>query len=196
MSFARLQAALAARTLGPDPTARIAPEHHPAGGFRRSSVIVPLYERAGEPHVLLELRPPTMRRHAGQIGFPGGAQDPGEESLAAALREAREEIGLEPRDATVLGRLSEVVVLTTPFRLTPWVASVPYPYPSAAAPGEVEEILHVPFAALLDEAAYGVRRVEAYGMTLDTHTYRHGRHVIWGATARILHELLQVWRTL
>jgi 8-oxo-dGTP pyrophosphatase MutT (NUDIX family) len=196
MSFGRLQAALAARPLGPDPTAAIPPAHRPVGGFRPSSVIVPLYERGGAPHVLLELRPPTMRRHAGQIGFPGGALDPGEESLEAALREAREEIGLSPRDVTVLGRLSEVVVLTTPFRLTPWVASVPYPYPYVAAPGEVEEILHVPFAALLDEASYGVRRVEAYGMTFDTHTYRHGQHVIWGATARILHELLRVWRTL
>ena len=97
---------------------------------------------------------------------------------------------------TVLGRLSDVVVLTSPFRLTPWVGSVPYPYPYAAAPGEVEEILHVPLASLLDPANHGVRRVEAYGMSLDTHTYRAGAHVIWGATARILHELLGVWRSL
>ena len=89
-----------------------------------------------------------------------------------------------------------MVVLTSPFRLTPWVGAVPYPYPYAAAPGEVEEIVHVPMAALLDERVYGVRRVEAYGMTLDTHTYTVGRHVIWGATARILHELLHVWRNL
>ena len=68
-------------------------------------------------------------RHAGQIAFPGGALDPGEESLDAALREAHEEIGLDRGQVRVLGRLSEVIVLTTPFRLTPWVASVPYPYP-------------------------------------------------------------------
>ena len=115
--------------------------------------------------------------------------------MQAALREAHEEVGLDRRAATVLGRLSEVIVLTSPFRLTPWVASVPYPYPYAAQPGEVEEILHVPFAALLDEAAYGVSRVEAYGMTIDTYIYRAGPHVIWGATARILNELLSVWRT-
>jgi 8-oxo-dGTP pyrophosphatase MutT (NUDIX family) len=196
MSFERLQRALRDRAPGPDPAAAISPEQLPAGGFRRSSVLVPLYEREGEPHVLLTLRPATMRRHAGQIAFPGGALDPGEESVAAALREAQEEIGLARDAVTVLGRLSEVVVLTTPFRLTPWVASVPYPYPYAAAAGEVEEILHVPIAALLERAAYGVRRVEAYGMTLDTHTYRVGRHEIWGATARVLHELLAIWRTL
>jgi 8-oxo-dGTP pyrophosphatase MutT (NUDIX family) len=196
MSFDRLKAALAARPPGPDPTAGIRPEHLPPGGFRSASVLVPVHERDGAPHVLLTRRPATMRRHAGQIAFPGGALDRGEESLAAALREAHEEVGLDRRQATVLGRLSEVIVLTTPFRLTPWVASVPYPYPYAAEPGEVEEILHVPFAALLDEAAYGVRRVEAYGMSLDTHTYRVGAHEIWGVTARVLHELLSIWRTL
>jgi 8-oxo-dGTP pyrophosphatase MutT (NUDIX family) len=196
MSFERLQRALQGRPLGPDPTAAIAPEHVPEGGFRQSSVLVPLYERDAAPWVLLTLRPATMRRHAGQIAFPGGALDPGEERLDAALREAQEEIGLDRSRVTVLGRLSEVVVLTTPFRLTPWVASVPYPYPYAAAAGEVEEILQVPLAALLDDAAYGVRRVEAYGMSLDTHTYRVGRHEIWGVTARVLHELLHVWRTL
>ncbi len=196
MTFDRLKAALAARPLGPDPTAAVPPAHVPAGGFRHSSVLVPLYEKEGQPHVLLTLRPSTMRRHAGQIAFPGGALDPGEGSLEGALREAQEEVGLDRDRATVLGRLTEVIVLTTPFRLTPWVATVPYPYPYTAAPGEVEEILHVPLAALLDEAAYGVTRIEAYGMFLDTHTYRAGAHLIWGATARVLHELLNVWRTL
>jgi 8-oxo-dGTP pyrophosphatase MutT (NUDIX family) len=196
MILERLQAALAARPPGADPTAGILPEYVPVGGFRHASVLVPLHEKDGGPHVIVTVRPTTMRRHAGQISLPGGALDHGEESLQAALRESHEEIGLDRRQVKVLGRLSEVVVLTSPFRLTPWVASVPYPYPYAAAPGEVEEIVHVPIAGLLDEAAYGVRRVEAYGMTLDTHTYRVGPHVIWGATARILHELLQVWRTL
>jgi 8-oxo-dGTP pyrophosphatase MutT (NUDIX family) len=196
MILERLQAALAARPPGADPTAGILPEYVPVGGFRHASVLVPLHDKDGGPHVIVTVRPTTMRRHAGQISLPGGALDHGEESLQAALRESHEEIGLDRRQVKVLGRLSEVVVLTSPFRLTPWVASVPYPYPYAAAPGEVEEIVHVPIAGLLDEAAYGVRRVEAYGMTLDTHTYRVGPHVIWGATARILHELLQVWRTL
>ncbi len=196
MSFARLQAALAARPPGPDPTTAVTAEHLPVGGFRHASVLVPLYEKDGEPHVLVTLRPGTMRRHAGPISLPGGALDHGEESLQAALREAHEEIGLDRRAVTVLGRLSEVIVLTSPFRLTPWVASVPYPYPYAAAPGEVEAILHVPFSQLLDGGNYSVRRIEAYGMFLDTHSYRAGPHVIWGATARILHELLSVWRTL
>lgn len=196
MSFDRLQAALGARPLGPDPTAGVGAGHLPPGGFRHASVLVPLHEVEGAPHVLLTLRPKTMTHHPGQIAFPGGRIDAGEESLQAALREAHEEVGLDRRQVRVLGRLSDVMVLTTPFRLTPWVASVPYPYPYAAAPDEVEEILHVPFAALLDEAAYGVSHVEAYGMLLDTHTYRVGAHRIWGATARILHELLSVWRTL
>jgi 8-oxo-dGTP pyrophosphatase MutT (NUDIX family) len=196
MIFDRLKGALAARQLGPDPTRGVQPEHLPVGGFRHASVLVPLYEKDGAPHVLLTLRPATMRRHAGQISLPGGALDDGEESLQAALREAHEEVGLDRRQAAILGRLSEVMVLTSPFRLTPWVASVPYPYPYATAPGEVEELLHVPLEALLDERNYSVRRVEAYGMTLDTHSYQAGPHLVWGATARILHELLSIWRTL
>jgi 8-oxo-dGTP pyrophosphatase MutT (NUDIX family) len=137
-----------------------------------------------------------MRRHAGQLSVPGGRIDPGEEPLAAALRETEEEIGLDPARVDVLGRLSETLVLQTAFRLTPWVASVPYPFPFVACPTEVEEILHVPLSAL---ERPGVHRVEprvAYGMSLDVHYFTLGDDVLWGATARIVWELLGIWRTL
>jgi 8-oxo-dGTP pyrophosphatase MutT (NUDIX family) len=127
---------------------------------------------------------------------PGGRIDPGEEPLAAALREAEEEIGLSRRDADVLGRLSETLVLQTAFRLTPWVASVPYPYPWIAEPGEVDEILHVPLSALERPGVHRVEPREAYGMNLDVHYFTLGADVLWGATARIVWELLGVWRTL
>jgi 8-oxo-dGTP pyrophosphatase MutT (NUDIX family) len=194
--LARLAAALAAREPATAPLHRIAPEHLPPGGFLHGAVLVPLHEREGEPHVLLTRRPAAMRRHAGQVSFPGGRIEPGEESLAAALREAHEEIGLEPSRADVLGRLSETLVLQSAFRLTPWVASVPYPYPYAAAPGEVDEILHVPLAALTRPGAHRVEPREAYGMRLDVHFFSVGDDVIWGATGRVLAELVTVWRSL
>lgn len=195
MTLERLRSALTARTPAVPPVDRIAPAHLPASGFSRAAALVPLHHKDGEPHVLLTRRPRHMRRHAGQISVPGGRIEPGEEPLEAALREAEEEIGLPRGRADVLGRLSETLVIQTAFRLTPWVASVPYPYPYVAAPGEVEEILHVPLAHLLSPGVHRVEPREAYGMSLDVHYFTIGEDVLWGATARIVWELLGVWRT-
>lgn len=194
MTLERLRVALAARSSGVAPVDRVSAEHLPPGGFGRAANLVVLDERGGEPHLLLTRRPLHMRRHAGQLSFPGGRIEPGEEPLAAALREAREEIGLEPSAADVIGRLSETLVLQSAFRLTPWVASVPYPYPYAPDPREVDEILHVPLSALLRPEAHRVEQREAYGMNLDVHYFELGAEVLWGATARITWELLGIWR--
>ena len=195
MTLDRLRAALAARTPGVAPVDRVRPEHLPPGGFVAAASLVVLDEREGEPHLLVTRRPLHMRRHAGQLSFPGGRVEPGEESLAAALREAREEVGLDPARADVLGRLSETLVLQSAFRLTPWVASVPYPYPYVADPREVDAILHVPLSALLRPGIHRVERREAYGVNVDVHYFDLGGEVLWGATARITWELLGVWRT-
>lgn len=195
MTFERLRSALAARTPSAAPVDRLAAEHQPRGGFARAAALVPLHEKGGEPNVLLTRRPRHMRRHAGQLSVPGGRIEPGEDPLAAALREAEEEIGLPAARVDVLGPLSETLVLQTAFRLTPWVASVPYPYPYVAGPGEVDEILHVPLGALLAPGVHRVEPREAYGMNLDVHYFTIGDDVLWGATARIVWELLGVWRT-
>jgi 8-oxo-dGTP pyrophosphatase MutT (NUDIX family) len=195
MTFERLRSALAARTPGTAPVDRIPPEHMPPGGFTPAAALVPLHEKDGEAHLLLTRRPRHMRRHAGQLSVPGGRIEPGEDPLEAALREAEEEIGLGRGRADLLGRLSETLVLQTAFRLTPWVASVPYPYPYVAAPSEVEEILHVPLAKLLSPGLHRVEPRQVYGMSLDVHYFTLGEDVLWGATARIVWELLGVWRT-
>jgi 8-oxo-dGTP pyrophosphatase MutT (NUDIX family) len=196
MSFERLRGALAARAPGLAPVDRIAPEHLPPGGFVRAANLVPLHEKEGDVHLLLTRRPKHMRRHPGQLSVPGGRIEVGEDPLAAALREAREEIGLDPARVDVLGRLSETLVLQSAFRLTPWVASVPYPYSYVADPHEVEEILHVPLSALVRPGVHRVERRTAYGMNLDVHFFTLGADELWGATARIVWELLGVWRTI
>ncbi len=194
MTFERLRAALAARVPGVAPVDRIAPEHLPPGGFAPAAVLVPLHDKDGEPHLLLTRRPKHLSRHPGQLSVPGGRVQPGEDPLAAALREAEEEIGLRRGEVDLLGRLSETVVLQSAFRLTPWVASVPYPYAWAADPGEVDEILHVPLSVLERPELHRVERREVYGMNLDVHFFTLGEDVLWGATARIVWELLGVWR--
>jgi 8-oxo-dGTP pyrophosphatase MutT (NUDIX family) len=198
VSLAALARALAAHPPSAEVAERIArirPEQLPPGGLVEAAVLVPLHERDGVVSVLLTVRRGDLSRHAGQISFPGGRVEPGEQSLAAALREAHEEVGLEPGRAEVLGRLSETVVLQSAFRLTPWVASVPYPYPYAAAPREVEAILHVPLPALLAAGVHRTERRTAYGMDVDVHYYEVEGRTIWGATARVLSELLGIWRT-
>jgi 8-oxo-dGTP pyrophosphatase MutT (NUDIX family) len=195
MTLEQLAAALAARPLPPSVVERIPAEHLPAGGFGEAAVLVPLHLRDGLPHVLLTVRRDDLRHHAGQISFPGGRVEPGESSRAAALREAQEEVGLDPRLAVVLGRLGETVVLQSAFRLTPWVASVPYPFPYAAAPREVEAIWHVPIPALVAPGVHRSERRRFYGLDVDVHYFELEGRTIWGATARVLTELLEVWRS-
>jgi 8-oxo-dGTP pyrophosphatase MutT (NUDIX family) len=195
VTFERLRRALAARVPGVAPVDRIDPANLPPGGFAQAAVLVPLHEKDGAVHLLLTRRPQHLARHPGQLSVPGGRAHPGEDLLDAALREAEEEIALRRADADVLGRLSETLVLQSAFRLTPWVASVPYPYAYAADPGEVDEILHVPLAALERPGIHRVERREVYGMNLDVHFFTLGADVLWGATARIVWELLGVWRS-
>jgi 8-oxo-dGTP pyrophosphatase MutT (NUDIX family) len=182
----------------------------PDGGLRDAAVLVPLFERGGEPHVLLTRRRADLSRHAGQVSFPGGRIDPGDEdSLAAALREAQEEIGLAPDAVKVLGRLDEYGVVTG-FRLTPWVGLVPYPYPFRADPGEVEEILEVPLAVLARPETRRIETRDVFGTRHEIYYFtlkqdQAGRYslpagadepgalIVWGATGRVLKDLLEIW---
>ena len=196
MSLAALRAALGARVPGRLDLGALSQEYlRSEGALRPAAVLVPLFEKEGEDHVLLTRRRADLRRHAGQISFPGGRVDPDDESsLAAALREASEEVGLAPSDVEVLGELSEQLVVMTGFRLTPWVGRVPYPYPFAPHPGEVEEILLVPLAHLARPGAHRTEIREVFGMWHEIHLFSLGRDTIWGATGRVLAELITLWR--
>jgi len=189
----QLRAALASRQRQDYAFHDLDPAHLPKGGLRHAAVLVPLLDHRGELSILFTKRPSHLRHHPGQICFPGGRIDASDaDSLAAALRETEEEIGLPPSEVEILGRLDETLVLTSGFRLTPWVGRVPYPYPYAPAEDEVEAILVIPLDELRLPGAHRTGRIHAYGVDHEAHFFDTKGEIIWGATARVLTHLLEL----
>jgi 8-oxo-dGTP pyrophosphatase MutT (NUDIX family) len=160
-------------------------------GYRRAAVLVALVEREGATRVVLTLRSATLRAHSGQWSFPGGAIDADDaHAVATAMREAEEEIGIEPKAVEVLGLLSDLPT-PTGFTITPVVATVaPAPDAYRPSPTEVAEVLEVPLARLDEPVVAGM--VERWGQRFAMVSYQIDGRNIWGATARILSELMDV----
>ena len=159
-----------------------------APSLRRAGVLVPLFVRDGAVWTVVTRRTDSVEHHRGQISFPGGAAEEGDETLFhTALREAQEELGIEPKDAIPLGRLSPLATVTG-FYVEPFVVAIPQPYVFAPEGSEIAEVLEVPLAALLREGVLERRRLP--GREEIVLFYDYGGQVIWGATARIVEELL------
>ena len=139
--------------------------------------------------ILFTRRTESVEHHRGQISFPGGGEEPDDEDLCqTALRETEEELGIARRDVVSLGSLSPIVTVTN-FYVEPYVAAVPQPYVLQPAEAEIAEVIEAPLAALMDPAIRESQPMPGReGLIL---FYHYGNHVIWGATARILSELLE-----
>jgi 8-oxo-dGTP pyrophosphatase MutT (NUDIX family) len=160
--------------------------------FPRAAVLVPLFEKDKTCHLLLTRRTEQVKHHKGQISFPGGMADPGDRDLIqTALREAREEIGLEEIDVQVLGPLDDIVTITD-FVVTPIVGLCPYPYAFQLSPVETAELIEVPLAHLLRPDCYGVKEIVDNGRKRIVESYQYLHYDIWGATARILKQFLEL----
>jgi len=157
--------------------------------LRAAGVLVGLSEGSSGLRVLLTKRSSALKHHPGQIAFPGGKQDEGDaDPVAAALREAHEEVGLPPDHVQVLGRLSPHETVTG-FLVTPVVARIIAPFTPVAEPGEVAEVFDVPFDHVVDPARYQMQQRRWRGQMRAYYALPYGPYYIWGATARMLRAL-------
>jgi 8-oxo-dGTP pyrophosphatase MutT (NUDIX family) len=161
--------------------------------FRRAAVLLPLFKKEGEVHILFTRRTQQVEHHKGQISFPGGRQERKDKDLlATALREAQEEMGIEEKDVQILGELDDICTATSDFCVSPFVALIPYPYPFRINRREIAEIIEVPLSLLLDERRFRQELRERDGEPFQVYFYQHEDHTIWGATAGILKQLLDL----
>lgn len=160
----------------------------------QAAVLVPLYsDSADEPHVVLTRRRADLRRHAGEISFPGGRHDPADADLTeTALREAEEEIGLSRADVTIVATLQPTSTFATNYTIHPFVGMLTTEHGQhrwRASEREVDAVLEPTIASL--RAARGRAQITRRGFTFETDAYLFDGQVVWGATARILDDLLE-----
>ena len=153
--------------------------------LKEAAVLAPLFWRGGEPWVYLTMRPLTMRQHAGQISFPGGARDPDDlTALHTALREVNEELGIPPESVEVLGMLAGMPSITR-YYVTPFVGVVPATLKLRPNPTEVGEVIEAPLLRLRAE-----KRL-LFQASRDVFVWDDAKHVVWGLTWRFIRELVE-----
>ena len=154
--------------------------------LRASAVLIPLFYNQGQYHILFTERSDDVVFHKGQVCFPGGTREPSDSSLLqTALRESQEEIGLEARDIEILGELDDSITLTSNYVISPFVAFIRHPHSLRTNGREVKGAFSVPLSFLMNEANF---KQESY-------EYEYEGHIIWGATARILRQFIDLLKS-
>jgi 8-oxo-dGTP pyrophosphatase MutT (NUDIX family) len=172
----------------------------PALRFVNSAVLAVLFEEDGEARLIFTRRSNSLRSHRGQVSFPGGRLDPGETPTAAAMREAYEEVALNPADVTAVGWIHPVLTLVSDSLIMPVLATVGSRPHLVASPHEVERIFDVSLSDLAEPGIYHEERWSIPGRQVPGRPdnsfavwfFEVAGEMIWGATARMIHELLSV----
>ncbi len=163
----------------------------PAEGQETAAVLVPLYVQDGSLWVMLTRRAEALPNHGGQLAFPGGTREAGDEDeVATALREAGEELGIDPASVLVLGQLDDVVTVTG-FVVSPVVGALPYPLALKPSEREVEAVVPVPFAYLANPEAVETEELLVAGERVASPVFHYRGLRIWGATARVVADLVE-----
>ncbi|HDS17087.1 MAG TPA: CoA pyrophosphatase [Proteobacteria bacterium] len=158
----------------------------------RAAVLCPLYVDGGELKILFIKRSQTVKNHKGEISFPGGVRDSRDESLeATSTRETEEEIGVKSRDITIFGGLDEINT-TTGFLVSPFIGTIPYPYPFRLSADEVDDLISVP----LDEFFHPRNEIDFFYFNGHQNSAQLAYHIngvtIWGATAKIVWQIIHL----
>jgi 8-oxo-dGTP pyrophosphatase MutT (NUDIX family) len=182
---AALAAQLPGRLLTPEAAVELE-----VNGTTNAAVLVPLYQHDGEIHAVFTRRRDDLRRHPGEISFPGGRHEPDDADLVqTALRETDEEIGLAPAAVRIVGALRPTPTIATGYAIYPFVGVIEPGARWTLSPDEVASVLELTLTDL--RAGYGRRRLLRRGLPIRTDTFVVGDELIWGATARILQDLLE-----
>jgi len=154
--------------------------------LKAAAVLMPLFYERGQYHVLFAVRSDEVNHHKGQVCFPGGTQEESDSSLLqTALRETEEELGLRAEGIEILGELDDSITLTSNYVISPFVALIRHPYTLRTRGEEVKETFSVPLSFLMDEAS----------VRPDHYAYEYEGHIIWGATAQILRQFIDLLKS-
>ena len=162
----------------------------------KSAVLMPLFEKGGEYHMLFTQRSNEVGYHKGQVSFPGGTYSEDDSSLLdTALRESWEEIGLKPEDTVIIGELDDIPTTTSIFIISPYVGIIPYPYVFIPNPTEIVDIFEVPLSVLADDRNLRQEYEISNGKPMPVYFYHYKDRIIWGATARIVKQFMDIVRS-
>ena len=157
-----------------------------------ASVLLLLYPKDGEYCVLLNKRSQMVEHHKGEISFPGGARDPVDrDPLDTALRETEEEMGIDRSDVAILGEMDEVVTRSH-FKVNVYVGTIPYPYVFNPSVAEIAEVLEIPLTDLNEPLNHRVETRLDDGVPVTSRSYAYNEHLVFGATAKILQQFLEL----
>ncbi|MGH1363125.1 MAG: CoA pyrophosphatase [Calditrichia bacterium] len=160
--------------------------------FIPAAVTIPIFEKNGKPHMLLTLRADTVEHHKGQVSFPGGAWEPHDTSIEqTALRETDEEVGIPPSMTRVIGQLDDFPTISD-FIITPFVTTIPYPFPTDVNPDEVAKLLEVPFDLFLTDSHFEAKIKRYKNTEYPVYYYYFEDTIIWGITGFIINRFVEM----
>jgi 8-oxo-dGTP pyrophosphatase MutT (NUDIX family) len=157
-----------------------------------AAVLIPLFFKDNQAHILFTKRTTKVATHKGQISFPGGKKDDSDQDhLFTALRETEEEVGIKTKDVAIFGQ-TDIFLTNTDFLVTPFVGSYPSPYPYNVSTDEIDRLIEVPLLHLLKDDIFRIQEISRHGYNWKVHYYNFNGDVIWGVTGFLLSNFLSI----